>query len=121
MVTPSWKISLNSAATGNPPDHRAVSIAELQAQFANALHEGIVGNRHIAPNGIVKLPLGDETSGVLGEMAEEKERLRPQLEVTSCDAHTAARQIQLESVEAQDPGNNLIHGAPRMNRYRTGI
>ena len=97
MVTPSLEDQLELRRDGKPSGSPCGQyFAELQAQFANALHEGIVGNRHIAPNGIVKLPLGDETSGVLGEMAEEKERLRPQLEVTSCDAHTAARQIQLE-------------------------
>jgi hypothetical protein len=71
------------AATGNRPDHHAVNIAELLAQLANALHQRIVGNCHVAPNGIVKLLLGDETPGILGEMAQEMERLRPQIEVAS--------------------------------------
>ena len=75
----------------------------------------------MAPDGIVKLLLGDQSPGILGEMAQEMERLRPQIEVTSCDAHTAAHQVQLELVEAQDPRNNLIHGTPRMNRYRRQV
>jgi hypothetical protein len=44
--------------------------------------------------------------------------LWPQIEVMSCDARAAARQVQFESVEAQESGNSLIHGAPCMNRYR---
>jgi hypothetical protein len=75
----------------------------------------------VAPNGIVKLLLGDQTPGIFGEMAQQMERLRPQIEVTSCNAYTSAHQIQLESIEAQDPRNDLIHGTPRMNRYRAGI
>ena len=80
-----------------------------------------VGHRHVAPNGIVKLLLGDEPPGILGQMAQQLKRLRPQIEVMSCHAHTAAHQVQLELVEAQDPRNNLIHGTPRMSRYRPGI
>ncbi|HKS60760.1 MAG TPA: hypothetical protein VJT13_03620, partial [Xanthobacteraceae bacterium] len=98
-----------------------VDIAELAAQFADALHQCIVGDCHAAPNRIVELLLGDQAPGVLGQVAQQTKRLRPQLEIASCDARTAAHQVQIESVEAQDPRNNLIHDTPRMNRQRGNL
>jgi hypothetical protein len=49
------------------------------------------------------------------------ECLWPQIDVIACDARAAAQQVQLEPVEAQGPGNDLIHDAPRMSRYRPEI
>src|SRR5262249_24924554 len=100
------------ATPGNRLDDRTVVIAKLLSQFANALHERVIGHSHVGPNGIVKLLLGEETPRILGEIAQELERLRPQLKVASRNARAAAHQVQLEPVEAQDSGNDLVHGAP---------
>ena len=87
-------------------------IAKRAAMMAGRYAHAKQFNRHRRQLRI----LGDQTPGILGEMAQQMERLRPQIEVLSCDARTAAHQVQLESVEAQDSGNDLIHGAPRVNR-----
>ena len=57
----------------------------------------------------MKLFLGDQVAGALGQMAQDLERLGPQLEFAVVQAQATASEVQHETIELNYSGNNLVH------------
>jgi len=57
----------------------------------------------------VKLFLGDQVAGALGQMAQDLECLRPQLEFTVVQMEATASEVQHETIKLKYAGNNLVH------------
>ena len=94
-------------------------VAELLAQFADALHERVIGHNNVGPYRLVKLLLGHKAAGVLCEVTQHLERLGPQVNVLFARPQIPARQIERERVEPQNPVRALFDGAP--SRPRTSV
>ena len=57
----------------------------------------------------MKLFLGDQVAGALGQMAQDLECLRPQLEFTVVQTQATASEVQHETIKLKYAGNNLVH------------
>src|SRR5262245_14643569 len=97
------------SAPGHRFDQAVILIAELGAQFPNALHQGVVRNRHVSPHRIEQLLFGNKTPDVSSKVAEHFERLGPKRNVLSTHANTASAKIESEAVEISNTADELVH------------
>jgi hypothetical protein len=89
-------------------DQAAIDVAELLAQFADALHKRVIAHADIGPHGLEKLWLGDEQPSVLRKIAQHLERLGPQVDFLIAGAQTSACQIERKAVK---PQHRVVHSA----------
>jgi hypothetical protein len=73
------------------PDQAVVVVAELLAQFPDALKERVIAYGDVGPRGFEKLLFGHEPPGMLNKIAEYLERLGAQVDLLIADAQTSAR------------------------------
>jgi hypothetical protein len=97
----------------------AVIVAELLTQLPDALHERVVGNRNIGPHGLAEFPLGDEAPGVLHEMAQNLECLGSHVDPAIVDAQAPTRQIELKTIESQNPMIDMAHSPSDGGHHRS--
>ncbi len=101
------------AAARHRLDQAAVVVAELMAQFPNALHERVIGHRHVWPHRLIEFLLGHEPPGVLCEVAQHLERLGPQVDLLIARTQASSRQIEHEAVELQNSVDDMVHSPLR--------
>ena len=76
-------------------------VAQCRADVADALHDGILGDKEIRPDCVDQFVLGNETPGVLGEIAQDIEGLGPKLNLIVPAHQRAGLQIKRVLVEAK--------------------
>ena len=89
------------------PDQALAIVPERTSQFADALHQGIVSDDEIAPDGRKQLLLRNQAVGVLDEVLQDRERLGPKLDLLPVEQEAAAIQVQHVAIELQLLGRHL--------------
>ena len=107
------------AASRNGPD-QTLAVARIQRppQFADALHQRVVGDREIRPDRCEKLVLRDQTAAILNEIVQHGEGLWPQGDLAPLKQEAAAIQIEDVAVELQSPGRRPPRRLAVMGRHR---
>ena len=95
-----WRFEPIAAPRNGPDQTRAIS-SECSPELADALHERIIRDSEVRPNGVKKLILGDETAGMTDEKLQHSKSLWPQRDFFSVEEETAAIQIEDIPVELQ--------------------
>jgi hypothetical protein len=63
------------------------------------------------PNGLAQFLLGYETPGVLYEIPQNLVGFRPHVDPATVDTQAPARQIELKTIEPQNPMIDMAHSA----------
>jgi hypothetical protein len=78
-------------------------VAELLAQFVDALNERVIRYGNTGPHRLVKLLLWHEPAGVFGEVAKNLERLGAQVDIVVAGAQKSPRQIKRKRSNRSTP------------------
>lgn len=101
------------AATDDGLDH---GLTEHAPEVANMSAQDTVAHRNLSPHRIDELLLGDESPGVLDEVAQDSKRLAPERELLAGLPQTLVGNVQLEWRECeqrQPPAESLSPSSPR--------
>lgn len=82
---------------------RAAALAESASQFADAFRRDILRHDNIGPDGVEQLILGDETAGIVGEMAKNRPGFRAQR-----DPLAVAREASTAPVDGKWPERSYL-------------
>jgi hypothetical protein len=74
-------------------------IAQRSPNLADALRQGVIGDRHIRPDGLDQLVLAHQPVGILDQIAKQLEGLGTELDLMAVGAQATGGEVQGESVE----------------------
>src|SRR5262249_22010818 len=106
-------------AAGHSLDQLSIIIAELLAQFTDALHKRIIAHADVGPHSIEKLLLGHEPPDILREVAQHLERLGPQVDHLIAEAQASTRQIERKAVKPQN--RRATWSIQRLQRAKSSV
>jgi hypothetical protein len=95
------------AAARHGHDDGLLAVANRLANLAYAMHQCVVGQDHIRPDGSYQLVLGHETIGVFNKTAQNLEALRPQRNLAISGSQRAVSDIERISLELKHLGAAL--------------
>ena len=76
-------------------------VAQRPPDLHEALHQRVVGDGRVRPDGLHQLLLGDQPAGVPNEVGEDVEALRPEPDLAAVVQQRAARRIEDEAAEGR--------------------
>jgi hypothetical protein len=91
--------SENIAASRHGANDLLCVVSQSAPYLANALHDGVVGDSRIGPNGVDDLFLRDHPATVLNQIDESLEGLRSKRNLLSGSAQKALLHVERESRE----------------------
>src|SRR5262249_32381790 len=92
-------------------DQLVIIVAELLAQFPDALHKRVVTHGNVGPHLLKQLSLGHKSPSIVREAAQHLERLGPQVDLLIAGSQTWPRYIEDKAVKPQDPVDDLVQSA----------
>ena len=101
------------AAPRHGANHHMRLVAQRPADFVDALHQAVVGDRDPRPDGGHQLVLGDEAAGIAEQVAQHRERLAPHRDGDAVlVAQNLGGEVDLNPVDGQHLRRRAGHTPP---------
>ena len=104
-----WLEAKEVAPTCHGLDDPVILVAQGMPNVSDTLDQSIVGDKHPGPDRLDQLVLADHPARVLHQIAQNIERLGPQLNVFVTAPQRASLQVQGVDVETHDASGGSLH------------